>query len=68
MKEWFAFLTFNIIVMMVVGKRYIVMVHVEGMEKAKRFMKNLGEFMNLMGTFTVADGVPCLRGLDLGGL
>ncbi|KAL9323379.1 hypothetical protein ACSQ67_008236 [Phaseolus vulgaris] len=67
MKEWFAHLTFNIIVRMVVGKRYFGVVHVEGKEKAERFLKNLEEFMNLMGTFTVADGVPCLRWFDFGG-
>ncbi|BAU01194.1 hypothetical protein LR48_Vigan10g259900 [Vigna angularis] len=67
MKEWLEHLTFNIIVRTVVGKRYFGVVHVEGKEKAERFMKNLDEFMNLMGTFTVADGVPCLRWLDLGG-
>ncbi|BAU01094.1 Cytochrome P450 [Vigna angularis] len=67
MKEWFEHLTFNIIVRMVVGKRYFGVAHVEGKEKAERFMKNLDEFMNLMGTFTVADGVPCLRWLDFGG-
>jgi len=67
MKEWFSHLTFNMVVRMVVGKRYFGVVHVEGKEKAERFMRNVREFMNLMGTFTVADGVPCLRWLDLGG-
>ncbi|CAJ1946844.1 unnamed protein product [Sphenostylis stenocarpa] len=67
MKEWFSHLTFNMVVRMVVGKRYFGVVHVEGKEKAESFMRNIREFMNLMGTFTVADGVPCLRWLDLGG-
>lgn len=67
MKQWLSHLTFNMVVRMVVGKRYFGVTHVEGKEKAQRFMENIGEFMRLMGTFTVADGVPCLRGLDLGG-
>ena len=55
-KQWLAYLTFNMVVRMVVGKRYFGVMHVEGKDKAQRFMKNIREFMNLMGTFTVADG------------
>ncbi|RDX91407.1 Cytochrome P450 82A3, partial [Mucuna pruriens] len=67
MTQWLAHLTFNMVVRMVVGKRYFGVIHVEGQDKAQRFMKNIREFMRLMGTFTVADGIPCLRWLDLGG-
>jgi len=38
-----------------------------GKGEGKKVYEELGEFMNLIGTFTVADGVPCLRWLDLGG-
>ncbi|KAL2335606.1 hypothetical protein Fmac_016819 [Flemingia macrophylla] len=67
MKQWLSHLTFNMVVRMVVGKRYFGVTEVEGRDKAKRFMENIKEFMRLIGTFTVADGVPWLRGLDLGG-
>lgn len=67
MSQWFEHLTFNMVVRMVVGKRYFGAIDVEGHDKAQRFMKNMRNFMTLIGTFTVADGVPWLRWLDLGG-
>ncbi|XP_027359276.1 cytochrome P450 82A3-like [Abrus precatorius] len=67
MKQWFAHLTFNMVIRMVAGKRYFGAMDEANEEKAKRFMENIREFMRLMGTFTVADGAPFLRWLDLGG-
>ncbi|KAK7316393.1 hypothetical protein VNO77_35406 [Canavalia gladiata] len=67
MKQWFANLTFNMVIRMVVGKRYLGSMDVANEDEAKRIMENIREFMCLMGTFTVADGVPFLRWLDLGG-
>ncbi|KAK7381353.1 hypothetical protein VNO78_33987 [Psophocarpus tetragonolobus] len=67
MKQWFEHLTFNMVVRMVVGKRYFGVMYAEGKDEAERFTKNMKEFMKFVGTFTVADGVPCLRWLDLGG-
>ncbi|KAK7316394.1 hypothetical protein VNO77_35407 [Canavalia gladiata] len=67
MKLWFSHLIFNIVIRMLVGKRYFGVMDVASDEKAQKFMKNIREFMRLMGTFTVADAVPFLRWLDLGG-
>ncbi|KAK7271716.1 hypothetical protein RJT34_27841 [Clitoria ternatea] len=67
MKEWFAHLTFNLVIRMLVGKRYFGVVGVAGDDKGERFMKSIRKFMRLFGTFTLADGVPFLRWLDLGG-
>ncbi|XP_061352569.1 cytochrome P450 82A3-like [Gastrolobium bilobum] len=67
LKQWFSELTFNMVLRMVVGKRYFGATDVANNDKAERFLKNIWEFMRLMGTFTVADGVPSLRWLDIGG-
>ncbi|XP_027358992.1 cytochrome P450 82A3-like [Abrus precatorius] len=67
MKQWFVHITFNMVLRMVAGKRYFGAMDEANEEKAKRFLENIREFMRLMGTFTVADGAPFLRWLDLGG-
>ncbi|KAI5443212.1 cytochrome P450 82A1 [Lathyrus oleraceus] len=67
LKKWFAQLTLNMVLRMVVGKRCFGDVDVENKEEAKRFLENIRDFMRLIGTFTVGDGVPFLKWLDLGG-
>ncbi|RDX91408.1 Cytochrome P450 82A3, partial [Mucuna pruriens] len=67
MKQWFSHLIFNIVIRLMVGKRYFGVMDVASDDKAQKFMKNIREFMRLMGTFTLADGVPSLRWLDFGG-
>ncbi|XP_045812369.1 cytochrome P450 82A1-like [Trifolium pratense] len=68
LKKWFAQLTLNMVLRMVVGKRcFGEMVDEKNKEEAIRFLDNIRDFMRLIGTFTVGDGVPYLRWLDLGG-
>lgn len=67
LKKWFAQLTLNMVLRMVVGKRCFGDVDVENKEEAKKFLENIRDFMRLIGTFTVGDGVPFLKWLDLGG-
>lgn len=68
LKQWFAQLTLNMILRLLVGERYFGATgSAAGEEKAERCLRNVREFMRLMGTFTVADAVPWLRWLDFGG-
>lgn len=67
LKKWFAQLTLNMVLRMVVGKKCFGDVDENNKEEAKRFLENIRDFMRLIGTFTVGDGVPFLRWLDLGG-
>lgn len=67
MKQWFAELTLNMVLRMVVGKRCFGDVGESNKEEAKRILENIREFMRLIGTFTLGDGVPFLRWLDYGG-
>ncbi|KAJ1390459.1 Cytochrome P450 [Sesbania bispinosa] len=67
LKQWFSQLTFNMILRMGIGKRYFGATNVVDEKEAQRCIKALKEFMRLMGVFTVADAIPCLRWLDFGG-
>jgi hypothetical protein len=68
LKKWFAQLTLNMVLRMVVGKRcFGDMVDEKNKEEAIRFLDNIRDFMRLIGTFTVGDAVPFLKWLDLGG-
>ncbi|MED6115720.1 hypothetical protein PIB30_093397, partial [Stylosanthes scabra] len=66
-KQWFAELTFNMVLRMVAGKRFFGAMDSESEEKANKFLKTMREMMRLMGLFTVGDAIPSLRLLDLGG-
>ncbi|KAK2419768.1 cytochrome P450 82A3 [Trifolium repens] len=58
MKEWFTHLTFNMVLRMVVGKRYFgVETNVEE-EEAQRCVQALKELMHLFGIITVGDVIP----------
>ncbi|PON70142.1 Cytochrome P450, E-class, group I [Parasponia andersonii] len=61
MKKWFGDVNLNVIFRKVVGKRYLEATNNEQCQKA------LLGFSTLIGTFVVADAVPWLRWLDLGG-
>ncbi|KAB2076072.1 hypothetical protein ES319_A06G015200v1 [Gossypium barbadense] len=64
MRRWFRDVTLNVILMMVVGKR--IPNSYEGVETVE--WKNLvHEFFELAGKFVVADALPFLRWLDIGG-
>ncbi|KAH7849516.1 hypothetical protein Vadar_018988 [Vaccinium darrowii] len=56
-KKWFDDITFNIIVRIIAGKK----------EVDEDFREVVREFFKLIGVLTMADAVPFLRRLDLGG-
>lgn len=67
MKQWFGDLSTNVILRMVVGKRYFG-IGASGEEReARRCQKAIREFFRLLGIFVVKDGIPLLGWLDLGG-
>ncbi|KAK7315310.1 hypothetical protein VNO77_33850 [Canavalia gladiata] len=68
MRQWFKEMAFNMALRMIVGKRYFGETAVVGKEEAQKCLKALREYMRLMGAFSVADAVPFLRWLDIGGI
>lgn len=62
MKKWFGDITSNVVFRMVVGQRFNETS--ESDDQKKRAMK---EFFDLTGSFVLADAIPYLRWLDLGG-
>ncbi|XP_059637189.1 cytochrome P450 CYP82D47-like [Cornus florida] len=62
MKQWFANFTLNVMVRMLVGKRYL-----SDDEEGAGVGKAITEFFELLGVFVVSDAIPFLRCLDLGG-
>ncbi|CAN6459949.1 unnamed protein product [Victoria cruziana] len=61
------FLTLNIALRMVAGKRYFVEGRSEEDEEGKELLKAVGEVARLFGIFTVSDAIPWLEWLDVGG-
>ncbi|RDX66518.1 Cytochrome P450 82A4, partial [Mucuna pruriens] len=66
LNQWFSHLTFNVVLRMVVGKRYFSATTVDD-EKAQRCVKAVKELLRLLGIFTVGDAIPYLRCFDFGG-
>lgn len=67
MKQWMGDINLNVILRMVVGKRYFGSV-MEGDEKdVLRYRETFREFFHYIGLFMVSDAIPFLRWLDLGG-
>ncbi|KOM56777.1 hypothetical protein LR48_Vigan10g266900 [Vigna angularis] len=66
LKQWFSHLAYNMVLRMVVGKRYFGSENLDD-EKAQRCVKAVEEFMRLLGVFAVGDAIPWLRWLDFGG-
>ncbi|MED6122803.1 hypothetical protein PIB30_043318, partial [Stylosanthes scabra] len=66
-KQWFRELIFNMVLRMIVGKRFFGTMDLESEVKAKKCLKVITEFLNVMEEFTVGDAIPSLRWLDLGG-
>lgn len=62
MKKFFLDLTLNVVLRVVVGKRYS-----DGDQEALHCKKMIEDFMNLLGSFVAADYIPWLRWLDIGG-
>ncbi|KAL6212965.1 hypothetical protein ACLB2K_018180 [Fragaria x ananassa] len=68
MKRWFGDVTVSTMFRMVVGKRRLLETSSEReKEENKRYRKAMREFFRLTGEFVMADAVPFLRWLDLGG-
>lgn len=63
MKRWFGDITVNMIFRIMVRKR----ITEEDTLEAEKTRKAFRDFFELMGVFTVADAIPWLRWLDLGG-
>jgi hypothetical protein len=69
LKQWFGDMSLNVILRMVVGKRYFS-VGAVGDENAageRRCQTALEEFFRLFGLFVVSDAIPFLGWLDFGG-
>ncbi|XP_022768843.1 cytochrome P450 CYP82D47-like [Durio zibethinus] len=67
MKKSFWTLNINTVFKMVIGKRYSEVENSHGKEENERRRKAVRALFELTGTFTVADSLPFLRWLDLGG-
>nr|H2DH24.1 RecName: Full=Cytochrome P450 CYP82D47 [Panax ginseng]AEY75221.1 cytochrome P450 CYP82D47 [Panax ginseng] len=67
MKKLFGDLTLNVVLRMVAGKRYFGGGNANDDEEARRCRRVWREFFRLHGVFVVADSLPFLRWLDLGG-
>ncbi|KAL5080132.1 hypothetical protein RYX36_008553, partial [Vicia faba] len=67
MKQWFAQLSSNIVLPMLVGKRYFGATSVLDKEKAQKYIHNMKEMLHLVGVFTVGDAIPFLKWFDFGG-
>lgn len=67
MKQWFADLTLNVVLRIVVGKRYFGAIDISEEKEARRCQKVMREFFHLTGLFLLADSIPYLRWLDWGG-
>ncbi|XP_027924006.1 cytochrome P450 82A4-like [Vigna unguiculata] len=66
LNQWFSHLAFNMVLRMVVGKRFFGGENMDD-EKAQRCVKAVDEFMRLLGVFAVGDAIPWLRWFDFGG-
>ncbi|XP_024972548.1 cytochrome P450 CYP82D47-like [Cynara cardunculus var. scolymus] len=68
MKRWFGELTMNIVLRMVAGKRYTsTMDNDEDEEETKKLREVMREWFLYLGRFVMADALPFLGWLDLGG-
>ncbi|AES74579.1 cytochrome P450 82A4 [Medicago truncatula] len=65
--QWFTHLTFNMVLRMVVGKRYFGLTTSSEEEESKRCVNALKKWMHLLGVITVGDIIPCLNFFDFGG-
>jgi hypothetical protein len=67
MKRWFGDITLNVILKIIVSKRYVDYAS-HGEEKpSDEWRDSLRKFLELSGMFVVSDALPFLRWLDLGG-
>lgn len=67
MKRWFSDITLNVILKIIVSKRYVDYAS-HGEEKpSDEWRDSLRAFLELSGMFVASDALPFLRWLDLGG-
>lgn len=66
MERWLGFITSNVVLRMVVGKRFEGSA-TKGENESDRCRKVLRTFFDLTGKFVVGDAIPALRWLDVGG-
>ncbi|PIA56147.1 hypothetical protein AQUCO_00700476v1 [Aquilegia coerulea] len=67
MKHWFGDLSLNVILRMIVGKRYFGAASDDDESEARRCHKAMRDFMKISGVFIIDDAIPYLRWLDLQG-
>ncbi|KAL6012471.1 hypothetical protein ACLOJK_002960 [Asimina triloba] len=67
MRQWFCDLSFNVMTMILGGKRYFGSSDISDEDEARRFKHAMEQTLYLMGVFVVADALPFLRWMDLGG-
>ncbi|PWA57967.1 cytochrome P450 [Artemisia annua] len=67
MKKWFGEFNMNAVLRTVIGKRFNGATNPEEEKEMNRCREVMRDFFHLFGTFTVADALPFLRWLDLGG-
>ncbi|WCJ35331.1 Cytochrome P450 82A3 [Euphorbia peplus] len=68
MKRWFFDITSNVILKIIVGKRYVEYGKIENEGNDDAWRVTLRDFMELSGKVSVSDALPYLRWLDLGGI
>lgn len=67
MKRWFGDVMFNVVLKMIVGKRFAGDASKEENKANDRCREGLRALFDLTGTFVVSDALPYLSWLDLGG-
>ncbi|XP_058081383.1 cytochrome P450 CYP82D47-like [Magnolia sinica] len=67
MKRWFGDLTFNMLTMIVSGKRYFGSNGISDEVEARRFQHAMDQIAYLAGVFVVSDALPFLKWMDVWG-
>ncbi|KAJ6400154.1 hypothetical protein OIU84_015746 [Salix udensis] len=68
MKGWFSDITLNVILKIIVNKRYVDYVSHREEKSSDEWRESLRTFSELSGMFVVSDALPFLRWMDLGGV
>ncbi|KAJ8771569.1 hypothetical protein K2173_026746 [Erythroxylum novogranatense] len=68
MQKWFWDIALNLILKIIVGKRYVEYTCCSDDEQKGGWRKELRTFFELSGKFSVSDALPFLRWMDLGGV
>ncbi|KAJ6400153.1 hypothetical protein OIU84_015745 [Salix udensis] len=68
MKGWFSDITLNVILKIVVNRRYADYVSHKEEKSSDEWRDSLRTFLELSGMFIVSDAIPFLRWMDLGGV